>query len=50
MSYYVYILTNRSRTLCIGVTNHLERRVMEHGVKIIPGFTKKYNITLLVYF
>jgi len=50
MHYFVYILTNRSRTLYIGVTNHLERRILEHRFKIIPGFTKKYNISLLVYF
>ncbi|MFN2298939.1 MAG: GIY-YIG nuclease family protein [Anaerolineales bacterium] len=50
MSYYVYILTNRSRTLYIGVTNHLERRILEHRSKAIPGFTRKYNISLLVYY
>ena len=50
MHYYVYILTNQSRTLYIGVTNNLERRILEHRSKINPGFTKKYNISLLVYF
>jgi putative endonuclease len=50
MNFYVYILTNRSKTLYIGVTNHLERRIMEHRSKTVPGFTKKYNISLLVYF
>jgi putative endonuclease len=50
MAYYVYILTNRSNTLYIGVTNNLERRVLEHRSKIIPGFTQKYNISILVYF
>jgi len=49
-SYYVYIMTNRSKTLYTGVTNNLERRVFEHKYKLIPGFTKKYNITRLVYF
>ena len=49
-SYYVYIMTNRSKTLYTGVTNNLERRVFEHKHKLIPGFTKKYNITRLVYF
>ncbi len=48
--YYVYIMTNRSRTLYTGVTNNLERRVYEHKQKLIPGFTKKYNITRLVYY
>ena len=49
-TYYVYVMTNRSGTLYIGVTNDLERRVSEHKAKKIPGFTAKYNITRLVYF
>jgi putative endonuclease len=48
--YYVYIMTNRSKTLYTGVTNDLTRRVYEHKSKMIDGFTKKYNITKLVYF
>jgi putative endonuclease len=49
--YYVYILTNkRNGTLYIGVTNNLERRVQEHKSKTVQGFTKKYNITILVYY
>jgi len=48
--YYVYIMTNRSKTLYTGVTNNLERRVHEHKQKLVPGFTSTYNITLLVYF
>ncbi len=48
--YYVYIMTNKSRTLYTGVTNDLERRVYEHKHKLLPGFTSKYNITKLVYF
>jgi len=48
--YYVYIMTNKSRTLYTGVTNDLERRVYEHKQKLVPGFTAKYNITRLVYF
>ena len=48
--YYVYILTNKSKTLYIGVTNNLERRVFEHKHKLKDGFTKKYNLTKLVYF
>jgi putative endonuclease len=48
--YYVYIMTNRSRTLYTGVTNNLERRVQEHKSKKTPGFTAKYNITQLAYF
>ncbi len=48
--YYVYIMTNKSRTLYTGVTNDLERRVYEHKQKLVPGFTAKYNTTRLVYF
>jgi putative endonuclease len=48
--FYVYIMTNKSRTLYTGLTNDLERRVYEHKKKLVPGFTTKYNITQLVYF
>lgn len=48
--YYVYIMTNRSKTLYTGVTNDLMRRVYEHKNKMIDGFTKKYNIINLVYY
>jgi putative endonuclease len=48
--YYVYLMTNKSRTLYTGVTNNLERRVYEHKHKLFPGFTSKYNITKLVYY
>ena len=48
--YYVYIMTNKSRTLYIGVTSNLEKRGYEHKNKLIEGFTKKYNIIRLVYF
>ena len=48
--YYVYIMTNTSRTLYTGVTNNLERRVYEHKNRIFPGFMARYNLTMLVYF
>jgi len=47
--YYVYIMTNKSRTLYTGVTNDLERRVYGHKQKLVPGFTRRYNIARLVY-
>ncbi len=49
-NYYVYILSNEARTLYIGITNNLERRRYEHKNKLIHGFTKKYNLTKLVYY
>ena len=48
--FFVYIMTNKSKTLYVGVTNNLQRRVYEHKIKMIRGFTSKYNITKVVYF
>lgn len=48
--YFVYIITNRSGTLYIGITNNLKRRIYEHANKLIKGFTCKYNIDKLIYF
>jgi len=48
--YYVYIMTNKSRTLYTGVTNDLMRRVYEHKNKLARGFTSKYKIQYLVYY
>jgi putative endonuclease len=49
--YYIYIMTNELNTvLYTGVTNDLEKRAEEHKLKLIEGFTKKYNINKLVYY
>jgi len=49
--YYVYILTNQPRgTLYIGITNDLQRRIIEHREGTVEGFTKKYDLKRLVYF
>lgn len=48
--YYVYVLTNWSRTLYTGITNDLVRRVSEHKEKRIPGFTARYKIDQLVHY
>jgi putative endonuclease len=48
--YFVYIMASRSGTLYTGVTSDLERRVFEHKSKTIPGFTSRYNISILVHF
>jgi putative endonuclease len=49
--YYVYVLASRiGGTLYIGVTGDLVRRVYQHKEKLVKGFTKKYDVTRLVYF
>ena len=49
--YYVYIMTNKNnRVLYTGITNDLKRRAYEHKEKLIDGFTKKYNVSKLVYY
>ena len=51
MSYFVYILASGRRgTLYIGVTNNLIRRVYEHRMDMVAGFTRRYKIHALVYF
>ncbi len=48
---FVYILTNKYRTtFYIGVTSDLKKRLLEHQNKIASVFTKKYNLTDLIYF
>ena len=50
-NYYVYILTNKNKTvLYVGVTSDLIKRVHEHKMKLVEGFTKKYNLASLIYF
>jgi len=50
-TYYVYILASkRNGTLYIGVTSDLARRVWERREGLVPGFTKKYGVKMLVYF
>ena len=48
--FWVYILSNRSHILYIGLTNSLRRRVSEHRKQIQGTFTARYKITRLVYF
>ncbi len=49
-TYWVYIMTGGGRTLYVGMTNNLQRRVYEHRNKLLEGFTKRYNLTQLVYY
>ena len=51
-NFYVYILTNKAKTvLYTGVTNNLRRRLEEHNEKLNPNsFTAKYNLNYLIYY
>ena len=49
-NYCIYIMTNRTHTLYVGVTNDLYRRVDEHRRGTNPGFTSKYKMNRLVHF
>ena len=50
-NYFVYILASRRNgTLYVGVTNDLVRRVGEHKDKVVPGFTRRYGVKLLVWY
>ena len=49
--FYIYILSNKYNTVFYtGVSNDLIRRVYEHKNKLVEGFTKRYNITQLLYY
>jgi len=49
--FFVYILASkRNGTLYVGVTNDFGRRLSEHKAKLVPGFTRKYEVDQLVYF
>jgi len=48
--YFVYIVCSRSGTLYIGMTNNLDRRIMQHKKQEIEGFSNKYHCDRLVYY
>ena len=46
----LYILASqRNGTFYVGVTSNLSRRVWEHKTGVIEGFTKRYDVHLLVH-
>ena len=48
---FVYILTNNHfNVVYVGCTNNLRKRVVHHKHRLVPGFTKKYNVDRLIYF
>jgi putative endonuclease len=48
--YAVYIMASASGVLYIGVTNNLDRRVLQHKSGVVPGFSARYKTKKLVYF
>jgi putative endonuclease len=49
--FYVYVLTSKPYgTLYVGMTSNLARRVWEHKIKAVPGFTARYGVDRLVWF
>ena len=49
-TYYVYIMSNKSRHLYTGITSSLIARVRQHKDKFNPGFTARYNFDKLVHY
>ena len=48
--FWVYILVSRTGTLYTGVTGYIDRRISQHKMDSIEGFTKKYKVHRLVYY
>ncbi len=48
--YFAYIMASRSRTLYVGVTGNLRKRVFEHKWREHEGFTARYNCDRLIWF
>ena len=48
--FFVYMLASRSRTIYVGVTRSLKKRIPEHREGRTPGFVTRYRIHRLVYF
>ena len=49
-TYYVYITASRTKVLYTGVTSDLTGRIIQHKDKRLNGFTKKYNVSRLVWY
>ena len=51
MAFFVYILASeRNGTLYTGMTDDLVKRVWQHRNKVIPGFTQRYGVKMLVWY
>ena len=50
MSFFVYMLVSkRNGTLYVGMTDDLVKRAWQHRANALPGFTRRYNVKLLVW-
>ena len=49
-AYNVYITASRTKVLYTGVTSDLTSRIIQHKEKSLNGFTKKYNVSSLVWY
>lgn len=50
-NYYVYVMASqRNGTLYTGITSDLKKRVWEHKEGVVDGFTKEYEVKMLVYY
>ena len=48
--YFVYIMSNKSRRLYVGITSKRYKRVFQHKYKLLSGFTSRYTFDMLVYY
>jgi len=49
--FFVYMLANKpGGVLYVGVTSNLSKRIWEHREKIFGGFSRRYNVTQLVWY
>jgi putative endonuclease len=51
VAFYVYILASRRNgTLYVGMTDDLDRRVWQHREGLLPGFTRRHGVKVLVWY
>lgn len=50
LRFFVYILASQSGVLYVGVTRDLLRRMYQHRVGQVPGFTRRYHVNKLVFY
>ena len=48
--FWVYILVSRTGTLYVGITGYFDRRILQHKMDSIEGFTSKYKVHRLVHY